>query len=774
MLKLLKKQSPLRLYYYTTLSTLFLILICFSILFGMITMKAKENTIQANTDYLNARLQNAEEMFFQLHQSMTQMTTSRTLLHLIFTNEKTTKTIAPVMQDLALIDQNNNLIQNAYLYIPSDSLLLGSDYEITFSEAIHKMIESYLCGDVTDFVTYEDGLRFSHLYTYQDQLYIARDFPLDGTNRLGILFYKINTKYLLSTLTKGMSSPDQLQLFSRSQIRICTPSSEDTIAADVLNEMITTTSEVNHQNGSSSSYYKNEHTYFFYSESELLHLKFIYQKPACDVLSVSSLLLYALVPILILAILIALLGYLLFISGRYLPSRLSRLATLTAKTDADFRSETEMVTEGNTFEQLEDRLRNIYSRQMDLQDTVLQISPNIESHLLEDLLSGLQSTEEQVRHTLEIAQSSLEINAFYLTAILFFEDDETTIKKKKRAFHQDLDLSLDNFCKNYQAQYRICTLENSAVTILLSFKCTDSIIKVFKEIGDLEPLLISPISHKYDCNIRLSIGKVYYSLLDIGLSYKSALENQKKMELKYCDTADTEKIVHAKESLSSGNEKERSSQIVDLLINNDLKGAKNLYNRTLKELVGKYVQDRQNVKLPVELSASYQKFLQGLSNDIASIEYINFSDIPNSLFFHVHQEEMMLDDFIKSAADNGNQLLETVEALLRKHEHPYITASRRYIEKNFDDSNLSLNAVAEAIGVNASYLSKLYKTNLNVNFTEFLNRYRISQGKLMLSETDCSINDISLKCGFNSVQNFIRVFKKLTCQTPGEFRKKSR
>lgn len=774
MLKLLKKQSTLKLYYYTTLSTLFLILICFSILFGMIVTKAKENTLQANADYLNARLQNAEEMISQLHQSMTQMTTSRTLLHLVITNEENTKTIAPVMQDLALTDQNNNLIQNAYLYVPSNSLLLGSDYEITFSESVHKMIESYLHGDITDLVTYEDGLRFSHLYIYQDQLYLSRDFPLDGTNRLGILFYKVNTKYLLDTLTKGMSSPDQLQLFSESQIRICHSSSRDTIAADMLNEIITGTAGIDHQGDSKSSYYKKDHTYYFYDESELFHLKFVYQKPAGDVLSVPSLLHYALVPILILAVLIVLFGYLLFISGRYLPSRLSRLATLTAKTDADFRKKAETVSEGNTFEQIEDRLQNIYSRQMDLQDTVSRISPNIESHLLADLLSGLQSTEEQVRHTLEIAHSSLEINAFYLAAILFFNGDVTTITKKKRAFHQELDLLLDQFCKSYQAQYRICTLENSAATILLSFQSTDSIIKVFKEIGDLEPLLISPLSHKYDCDIRLSIGKVYYSLLDIGLSYKSALENQGKIKSENSDTAGAKKIAGAEEGLSSTDEKERSFQIVDLLINNDLKGAQNLYARTLQELTAKYVQNPQNTRLSAELSAAYQKFLQGLSNDIASIEYINFSDIPNSLFFHVHQEEMMSEDFIKSAGDNGRQLLEMVAALLKKQEHPYITASRKYIEKNFEDSNLSLNTVAEAIGVNASYLSKLYKTNLNVNFTEFLNRYRISQGKLMLSDTDCSINDISLKCGFNSAQNFIRVFKKLTGQTPGEFRKKSR
>lgn len=56
------------------------------------------------------------------------------------------------------------------------------------------------------------------------------------------------------------------------------------------------------------------------------------------------------------------------------------------------------------------------------------------------------------------------------------------------------------------------------------------------------------------------------------------------------------------------------------------------------------------------------------------------------------------------------------------------------------------------------------------DFSDYLNRYRLEQAKLLLIETGETVGDIGLRVGFNSPQSFIRVFKRYEGETPGQFR----
>lgn len=60
---------------------------------------------------------------------------------------------------------------------------------------------------------------------------------------------------------------------------------------------------------------------------------------------------------------------------------------------------------------------------------------------------------------------------------------------------------------------------------------------------------------------------------------------------------------------------------------------------------------------------------------------------------------------------------------------------------------------------------------MGVNFNDFINSYRIDAAKFLLNNTDKKIEQISNETGFNSQQNFIRVFKKIEGVAPGQYRK---
>jgi AraC-like DNA-binding protein len=103
-------------------------------------------------------------------------------------------------------------------------------------------------------------------------------------------------------------------------------------------------------------------------------------------------------------------------------------------------------------------------------------------------------------------------------------------------------------------------------------------------------------------------------------------------------------------------------------------------------------------------------------------------------------------------------------------QYQYIQHAKEFIAENYAKSTLSLNEVGATVGLSASYLSGLFKEMQSVNFSTYLANYRVERSKLLLTSTDLSVNRISHACGFNSSQNYYRVFKKYVGMTPGQYR----
>ena len=85
-------------------------------------------------------------------------------------------------------------------------------------------------------------------------------------------------------------------------------------------------------------------------------------------------------------------------------------------------------------------------------------------------------------------------------------------------------------------------------------------------------------------------------------------------------------------------------------------------------------------------------------------------------------------------------------------------------------ADLSLAAHAEQLNVNASYLSTLFKKEMGVTLTEYVNRQRVEHGIFLLNATDLLIQTIAQYCGMPDVNYFTKTFKKVTGKTPSEYR----
>lgn len=93
-----------------------------------------------------------------------------------------------------------------------------------------------------------------------------------------------------------------------------------------------------------------------------------------------------------------------------------------------------------------------------------------------------------------------------------------------------------------------------------------------------------------------------------------------------------------------------------------------------------------------------------------------------------------------------------------------------YIEKNYKKT-LSLASMAEELGYEYCYFSKVFNRLFAMNFNDYINIYRFNEACVMLTETEMPITNVSYESGFQSIRSFNNTFKRLAGVSPSEYRK---
>lgn len=87
------------------------------------------------------------------------------------------------------------------------------------------------------------------------------------------------------------------------------------------------------------------------------------------------------------------------------------------------------------------------------------------------------------------------------------------------------------------------------------------------------------------------------------------------------------------------------------------------------------------------------------------------------------------------------------------------------------DAPLSLRMLADKFSVNPSYLSELFRQNVGMTLTDYINAQRVREAKVLLSTTGDSIVNIAARVGMMDANYFSRLFKRSTGLTPSQYRR---
>ncbi|MGG3479690.1 AraC family transcriptional regulator [Peribacillus frigoritolerans] len=96
-----------------------------------------------------------------------------------------------------------------------------------------------------------------------------------------------------------------------------------------------------------------------------------------------------------------------------------------------------------------------------------------------------------------------------------------------------------------------------------------------------------------------------------------------------------------------------------------------------------------------------------------------------------------------------------------------------YINEHMDEP-LTLTILAQKALVSPAHFSRVFKETTGIGLVVYVNTKRIIKAKELLQETNHTIAHIAEMCGFESMPQFYRTFKKYNEKTPATFRKENR
>ena len=148
-------------------------------------------------------------------------------------------------------------------------------------------------------------------------------------------------------------------------------------------------------------------------------------------------------------------------------------------------------------------------------------------------------------------------------------------------------------------------------------------------------------------------------------------------------------------------------------------------------------------------------------------------NVPSSLLYALSELSTERD---KNIAHSWiNLMVNIVTSKLRFAEiHDGVTSDLSnkvltYLSIHFREQ-ISLDNLAEAMGVSRFHLSHLFSNKLGIGFKEYLNNLRVECAKSILRSTDIPVSEIYEASGFENQRTFNRVFRDATGQSPRNYR----
>lgn len=642
-----------------------------------------------------------------------------------------------IRSELQLIDSSEANLEDIFIANRNNGWIAGAYTLSSLEKYGNESLLDELFG-------LEDG---SSWYADQDYVYLVKKLPLYDTRGNAIMTAQFR-KQIFSDNNLGGQSGYSFVVLDRENRVIYGGEEESRIVLDTLNYS-DKEAELLHNQVASNTYHRK--SYIMAARvSEYNGWKYIYVVPN-SVMQKMMNRVFIMLAFVVLGMLVTG-AYLIFISSRRLYKPINEITMLLL---TDQEGDSDSLPEND----LQGRIKGIMNQNTQIQKRLIEQESDRKELFLRRIYQGEeQPPDGEVFLSMGILTRPVSDSTFYIMAVKYKEHFKTEEDRQLYMF------ALNNVLEELiDGEDRTPPVTIGKIVYIMCCLDTDSKESADLRMQTMATMVIQAVQKYIKATINIGISSPFHQLNLIP----GAVEESGKALRDAMRSSGTCNFFHdLKESRDSLNENEirqgriRVMQAIDM---GDREKCRHELDNYLYLLQGtKYhVFKLELCKLVSEILACYSEYAM-------TPDYGKIGDI---IDFDVTKRVSSIETLRSYLWDYALEQL-FLHICDRAEQQDVIYLIAEYISENIEQ-DINLEDCAKHFNYNPNYLSRLFKKNFGKTYTDYVTEMKMERCKDLLTRTDISVNELSERFGYSSPQNFIRVFKKYTLMTPGQFRKKN-
>ncbi len=658
----------------------------------------------------------------------------------------------------------NNVVDSIHIFYENHNLILSSSFGIkylaeedrNFYKDMDWLKESYASEDISPWISTRQVMTELGIQNHKDIISYVRAYPFSyrASNTKNIITININER-AISNIIKELS-PDNYG---------------DTFAIDTDGRIISHIDSATLYNNLYDKNYiqtilhdtKSQNSFVQKIDGSVYMVSYVTLKPSnwklVNLTSIeqfysnSAFIQRMLIIICLITIIIGFLLAIFFSSHIYRP-----LKTLTQRVKSLFNdAKGQAYLKENEYALIDGVINDLSSKVDKLKDTLKANQPLIKHNLVTSLLKNSIINQSELAKRLNMINLRLDQNHFTSFIIILDNEAMEHISIENEQFIKyDLIGYVEGF-SNRENLFLGAEIDTNQIGVIVG-----SMDNSQKSVLDLAAQISSYCYSNFLIPLTVASGNTVTHPLKIHQSFAQA-----KTLLQY-------KYFMPDTIILSGNKLlDRENSIDEIPHSLIEEFRQNLFMRNKKMLVTSISTFIQSTKVGNYTARHCQQKLLELLNIVAN--YANENGYHSSRT----GKESILSDFymvrnIFLFRDWLIKLIEDIFTFIDKRNDSYTTETiekvKKYIQEHLDEV-LSLDCVADLVYLNSGYLSKVFKDETGINFTDYITKERMNKARELLITTDLNVEEISRKVGYNTSAYFIQKFKSIYGYTPKYFKR---
>ena len=162
----------------------------------------------------------------------------------------------------------------------------------------------------------------------------------------------------------------------------------------------------------------------------------------------------------------------------------------------------------------------------------------------------------------------------------------------------------------------------------------------------------------------------------------------------------------------------------------------------------------RGIVFSVEEAKKAEKYFVQMINNKGIYKMIDFFNIINIMCLSEKRAYLCSENYKQTFDERGNKIISDVYTFIREN----------YFKP------ISLEKISRFVRMSPFTFSRYFKKNSGAGFVEYLNRVRTNKACYLLRETEYQIHEIATECGFSSISNFNKQFRKTEGISPRDYR----